>query len=74
MQSASRLASVMNNRGVSDAWREQYTWVKFNNGRVFGARLDRIYVSHNVKNRVVHTAIMLHPCPTINVSQWSVHW
>ncbi len=64
MQSASRLASVMKNLGVSDAWREhnplakQYTWVKFNNGRVFGARLDRIYVSHNVKNRVVHTAII----------------
>ncbi len=64
MQSVSRLASIMKNMGVSDVWREhnpltkQYTWVKFNNGRVFGARLDRIYVSHNVKNRVVHTAII----------------
>lgn len=64
IQSASRLASVMKNIGVSDMWREnnpltkQYTWVKINNGRVSGARLDRIYVSQNVKNRVVHTAII----------------
>lgn len=63
MQSASRLASVIENFNFSDVWREhnlstkQYTWVKCCKGRVFGARLDRFYTSYNMKNRVVNTAI-----------------
>ena len=62
-QSAAVLANVINFFNLSDVWREhnlaaqQYTWVHFSNGRISGARLDRFYTSHNMRNRVKHTAI-----------------
>lgn len=62
-QSALFLANIIKNLDFSDIWREhnlseqQYTWMKVCNGRVFGACLDRFYISHNGRNKVINTAI-----------------
>lgn len=58
------LANIIETFNLMDIWREnnplvkQYTWVKVNGGRISAARLDRLYLSKNSKNRVVHTAIV----------------
>lgn len=63
-QSASCLANVLKKLSLSDVWRvnnpsiKQYTWVKVNNERIYAARLDRFYISSNLKNRVVNTEII----------------
>jgi len=63
-QSSFCLDSIIKSLHFSDVWREynpttrQYTWVKVTNNRVFAARLDRIYVSQNMRNRILKTSIM----------------
>lgn len=63
-QSPTVLANIVKISNFTDSWREnnpmvkQYTWVKVNEGRISAARLDRLYLSNNMKNRVVHTAII----------------
>ncbi len=63
-QSATSLVGVIKKFNLSDVWREhnpfikQYTWVKVCNERISAARLDRFYISGNLKNRVVSTEII----------------
>ncbi len=58
------LANIIVSFDFTDIWREnnvlvkQFTWVKVNEGRISAARLDRLYVLNNMKNRVIHTAII----------------
>lgn len=62
--SAAYLAGVKKKLKFSDVWREhnpflkQYTWVKVCNGNISAARLDRFYISQNMRNRVVNTNII----------------
>ncbi len=62
-QSALCLASVTENHFL-DVWREQnlstrqYTWVKVSAGLISAARLDRFYVSGNMRNRVRNATIV----------------
>ncbi len=74
--SALCLANVITNMSLSDVWREhnllsrQYTWVKISNEKVSAARLDRLYVSRNMRNRVLNstifpTSISDHKCVTM---------
>ncbi|XDV25251.1 hypothetical protein PO909_029197 [Leuciscus waleckii] len=62
-QSAFCLAKIIKNLKYSDVWRErnlltrQFTWIKVTNGSVSGARLDRFYISHNMRNKIVNTNI-----------------
>lgn len=57
------LANIIKKCNFSDVWRErnssvqQYTWMKVSNGSVSAARLDRFYISHNMRNKIVNTAI-----------------
>lgn len=62
-KSSISLANIIKNFKFSDVWREQnssvrqYTWMKVGNGSVSAARLDRFYISHNMRNMIVNTAI-----------------
>lgn len=59
-QSALCLTNVIKNLNLSDVWREhnllscQYTWVKISNEKVSAARLDILYASCNMRNRVLN--------------------
>lgn len=70
-QSASCLAGVLKRLSLSDVWREhnlstkQYTWVKVNNERISAARLDRFYMSCNLKNRVIPNILSDHKHITV---------
>lgn len=62
--SATCLAGVVKKLRLLDVWREhnpltkQYTWVKVCNENISAARLDRFYLSHNMRNRVVKVDII----------------
>lgn len=67
IKSSTLLSSIVKRFNLSDMWREnnplirQYTWVKINADRISAARLDRLYLSKELRNSVVHTAIVPTP-------------
>jgi len=62
--SAACLAGVVKKLSLFDVWREhnpltkQYTWVRVCNENISAARLDRFYLSYNIRNRVVNVNII----------------
>lgn len=67
IQSSRVLDNIVKIYNLSDMWREnnplirQYNWVKINSERISAAHLDRLYLSKNMRNRIVHTAIVPTP-------------
>ncbi|XDV49743.1 hypothetical protein PO909_018933 [Leuciscus waleckii] len=63
-QSSMMLTKVLNEFELIDVWRminkrvRQYTWLKVNDNRVSGARLDRFYLGKVWNNRVMNTSIL----------------
>lgn len=90
IKSSTLLSSIVKRFNLPDMWREnnplirQYIWVKINADRISAACLDRLYLSKNLRNRVVHTAIVPTPitdhklvtvdCLLIFRRYKSVHW
>jgi len=60
--SAACLAGVVKNLSLSDVWREHNPltkqWVRVCNENISAARLDRFYLSYNMRNRVVNVNII----------------
>ena len=62
-KSAEVLSHLLSEGGLCDVWREQhptvrqYTWVKCTESRVSAARLDRLYTSESVRNKVLKSEI-----------------
>ncbi len=70
--SAICLARLVNNFHLSDVWREknplvkQYSWVSFSYDTLSAARLDRFYLSHNMRNRTLIQLLLLSLFQTTN--------
>jgi len=63
LQSSRNLKSLLVQLDLIDAWRikfpneRQYTWVKILDGRVSAARLDRFYLSHGLRSKLIESVI-----------------
>jgi len=63
-QSSRMLVNVLHEFELLDVWRminkrsRQYTWLKVNDNRVSGARLDRFYLGKVWNNRVTNASIL----------------
>ncbi len=61
--SADKLQSLITYHNLIDVWREsfsqvrQYTWLKVNSNMISGARLDRIYVRKNQRDKFYNSCI-----------------
>ncbi len=61
--SADKLQSLITYHNLIDVWREsfsqvrQYTWLKLNSNMISGARLDRIYVRKNQRDKFYNSCI-----------------
>ncbi len=64
-KSAAVLANIIESYNFTDVWRatnlstQQHTWVKCSNAMVSAARLDRFYVSDNIKESCIVQSLLL---------------
>lgn len=61
--SAVHLTGILKKSNLIDVWREHnpsaryFTWLRVSDGIISAARLDRFYISHNLRNRVFNISI-----------------